>query len=61
MMLAFRPRGCKIGAPTVVYDTSRLRHFIVEVLRSGYEEMGAALIGVDQNTLTARNIGTEMS
>lgn len=53
MLLAFRALGCKIGAPTAVYDTSQLRHFIVEVLCSGYEEMGAALIGADQNILSS--------
>lgn len=52
MLLTFRALGCKIGAPTAVYDTSQLRHFIVEVLCSGYEEMGAALIGADQNILS---------
>lgn len=61
MLLAFRALGCKIGAPTAVYATSQLRHFIVGVLCGGCEEMGAALMGADQNVLTAGNIGTEMA
>lgn len=44
--------GCETGAPTAVNGTSQLRHFVGEVSCSGCEEMGAALIGADQNILS---------